>query len=185
MTALCLPRPTGRFARLSALFTPAVSSEGGAAQRAWINSVNEHVAFAERSLEEQLNDALWTAVEIVQEQSRYISAETRRLMNEQLAQLLSIECWDDDDAVLSVGSVRTMLRAVIELEKGPGDLSISRAGNLVSTWSVSDHVLRMEAHASGSVAWTVLHPRGSAPRHEHHPSDSIQSLRGLLQQLAA
>lgn len=185
MTAICMPRYISWADFLPG--TPAMSREGN---REWIQgaqAARERLRWDEapapKPVEDRLATALLQAKQAVQDIRRHLSASEAEAITNALSHLLSIDAWEDGDEVLRVRSVRTMLRVITGLERGPGEMSLAHNGNLVSTWSLDNHVLRVEAQGAGWVAWTLLHPRGTAPRHEHEPNDTIANLRTRLDQL--
>ena len=137
----------------------------------------------EAPLEERLSNTFFRALYLVRERTRELSADHTDELLCQLSELLSVECWDDDDAMLNLASLRTMVDVIATLDRGVGALTIARNGNLVATWSADDHVLRVEAEPNGAVTWTSLHPRGAQPRHAHNPGDSINNLQAVARDL--
>lgn len=135
------------------------------------------------AIEDRLSQALSAARREVQNLTRYLGAEEAAAISSRLGALLHIDAWDDDDEVLHSDSVATMIRAIIGLGLGVPGMTIARTGNLVGTWSLDSHVLRVEAHADGTVAWTALHPRGAAPRHEHNASDTLDNLTAVVREI--
>lgn len=131
-------------------------------------------------LEERLAQALFAARRAVQNQTRYLGLAQVAVLAANLAALLDVHAWDDDDEVLDPESVTTMVQAAIALDLGLPVLTLARNGNLVGTWSLDDHVLRVEANVNRTVAWTMLYPRGAAPRHEHCASESIDNLVAVV-----
>lgn len=137
----------------------------------------------ELTREAALAQAKIAASTAVSEQARYLTPEMSIKISRDLAELLDPEMWDDEDPVLTVASVRTMLRAIISVEAGPGDITISRAGNLVTTWKFGDDQVRVEAKPTGAIAWTILHPPGASPRHQHVEDSTIDGLKAAISAL--
>lgn len=134
-------------------------------------------------LERTLSIVLVKAREAVFEQVRYLGDQQSRQIIQNLEQILSLDSWDEGDKMLKISSVRTMIKAIIALNEGPGQITMARGGNVVSTWEMGNKVLRIEAHSIGTVSWTILHPRGSQPRHQHSNNDTIESLKVAIANL--
>lgn len=166
--------------------SPTASKEGNKRLQTWVESANAARDYPLKeaplfpALETQLSESLSRATSAVFEQTRYLGLECSRQVVRSLTELLSLDAWDDGDELLKVGSVRTMLKAIIALQKGCGDLTVTRTGHLVATWRTHGETLRVEAKADGRMAWAVLHTRGSQPRHEHQADGSITDLQAAF-----
>jgi hypothetical protein len=162
---------------------PAATLEARRRDSVWFELVTDpiglqrYVADEAASLEQQLANNLAQATRAVHSQVRSLGRAVVENLVEQLSQILSVDAWDDDDDLLNITSLKTMIHVVSRLGS-VGDLTITRNGNLVSTWSRESHVLRVEAHPDGTVSWTILHPRGNQPRHERTPHGSIDDVVG-------
>lgn len=129
------------------------------------------------SLEVRLATALHQATEVIRQSTRNLSNDRSRKLIARISELLRAEDWDEDDEILKVASVRTLIRTLIALDCDAGGLALTRGGNLAASWTEAGRNLRVEALPDGTVSWALVSRTGDAIEAKHAIGDSIANLR--------
>lgn len=182
---LALPNPAGLRAS-GALGTTSVSDQGRKYARVRFATSGglwtTDTLSPELTLADKLTHALAQAKGAIRNSVRDLRPEQAASLATQIGDLLIPDNWEDGDEVLKVGSVHTLVRLVIAMARPAGNLTLTKRGNIVATWSDQHHTLRVEALADGRVSWAhVL--RGDGVTHtKHQAADSIGGLLTALPQ---
>lgn len=129
----------------------------------------------------KLADALEQAKHVIRENVRDLDDHRRHDLVKKFTELLCPDDWDEGDEMLKVGSVRTLVRALIALDAQIGALTLTRSGHVVRTWSEDGKTLRLEALPDANVAWSLLKRVDDRIEVRDHPSDTISNMRVALQ----
>src|SRR5690554_6757739 len=110
---------------LRSIPTPTASKEGNNRLFRWIGFMSQASSprwtreATERSIGADLSTTLSRSTYAVFEQARYLGTKSASEIVAALSELLSPDCWDETDEMLKIGSVRTQIRGIIALQKGP------------------------------------------------------------------
>jgi hypothetical protein len=111
----------------------------------------------ERAKGEELYDALATAKVMTSKVSMHLDDRWRRDLFSNLDEMLNIDNWHDDDAILKMDSFETFLRFAIFVDptRQP-HLGISNEGNLLAGWIDGRNRLSFECLAQDTIRWVLV-----------------------------
>ena len=127
-------------------------------------------------LEDRLATALHQATEVVRHSTRDLGNERAEEVIARVSDLLCADDWDEDDEILKVASVRTLIRTLIALDCETGGLALTRGGNLTISWAEDGRNLRVEALPDGTVSWALVSRVGDSIEAKHQQNDKITNL---------
>lgn len=174
MTEISVPRKTTRAAEPSNFRRPVRSSLGASDDAIRINNSLDEIEYrqfarpsarvpmpdkngeAQKSLAEQLYDALANAKVLTSQVAMHLSQDWRDRLFHQLDDLLDADDWHDEDKPVENTSFTTFLRTIIHggVKRRPG-LGVSHRGNLIAAWTRGKDRLTMEFFPSDMVRWVL------------------------------
>jgi hypothetical protein len=138
-------------------------------------------AYSQKSMEEQLYDALAAFKMRTATIAMHLDRNWRDKLFTQLDSLLGADSWEKDDLPPALGSFSTFIRMLLFLkpDRRPG-LAATSDGHLIATWSKHDEHLTMECFPNDLVRWHLT----AIINEEKEPAAAITPVARLAEVLS-